>query len=110
MNKYNKDLRKEIADQFNSPLGYGLEFCPTNNPEVLFSRHSNWTRMKNILENVSAWPLDEQEESKRTTDMKEALSCGNHKGAVRNPIFLRKLIEKHVVHGYGLVFPSSKIY
>ena len=74
MNKYNKDLSKEIADQSNSPLGYGSEFCPTNNLEVLFSRHPNWTRMKNILENSSAWPLEELEESKRTTNMKEALS------------------------------------
>ena len=57
-----------------------------------------------ILVNVSAWPLDELEESKRETDMKEALSFGNHKGAVRNPIFLRKFIEKDVVHGYGLFF------
>ena len=65
--------------------------------------------MKNILENGSAWPLKKLGESKRETDMKEALSFGNHKGAVRNPIFLRKLIEKYVVHGYGLV-PLSNIY
>ena len=109
MNKYNKYLSKEIAAQFNSPLGYGSEFRPTNTLEVLFSRQPNWTRMKNILENGSAWPLEELEESKRATDMKEALSFGNHKGAVRNPILLRKLIEKDVVHGYGLVLPLSKI-
>ena len=65
--------------------------------------------MKNILENGSAWPLEELEESKRATDMKEALSFVNHKGAVRNPILLRKLIEKDVVHGYGWVLPLSKI-
>ena len=109
MNKYNKDLSKAIVAQFNSPLGYGSEFRPTNTLEVIFSRHPNWTRMKNILENGSAWPLEELEESKRETDMKEALSFGNHKGAVRNPILLRKLIDKDVVHGYGLVLPLSKI-
>ena len=42
--------------------------------------------------------------------MKEALSFGNHKVAVSNTILLRKLIEKDVVHGYGLVLPLSKIY
>ena len=41
--------------------------------------------------------------------MKEALSFVNHKGAVRNPIFPRKLIEKDFVHGYGLVLPLRKI-
>ena len=89
MNKYNKYLSKAIAAQFNSPLRYCSEFFPTNTLEVLFRRHPNWTRMKNILENGSAWPLEKLEESKRETDMKEALSFGNHKGAVRNPILLR---------------------
>ena len=65
--------------------------------------------MKNILENGSAWPLEELEESKRATDMKEALSFGNHKGAVRNLILLITFIEKDVVHGYGLVLTLSKI-
>ena len=41
--------------------------------------------------------------------MKEDLSFGNHKVAVRNPISLRKLIEKDVFHVYGLVLPLSKI-
>ena len=41
--------------------------------------------------------------------MKEALSFENNKGAVRNPILLRKLIDKDVVHGYGLVLPLRKI-
>ena len=29
MNRYNKDLSKSIADQFNSPLRYGSDFRPT---------------------------------------------------------------------------------
>ena len=37
MNKYNNDLSKAIVAQFNSPLGYGSEFRPTNTLEVLFS-------------------------------------------------------------------------
>ena len=65
--------------------------------------------MKNILENGSAWTLEELEESKIETDMKEAISFEIHKGVVRNPIFLRKLIEKDVVYGYGLVLSLSKI-
>ena len=89
-NEYNKDLSKAISAQFNSPLGYGSEFRSINTLEVLFSRHPNLTGMKNILENGSAWPLEELEESKGEINMKEALSFGNHKGAVRNPILLRK--------------------
>ena len=68
MNKYNKDLSKAIVAQFNSPLGYGSEFCPTSTLEVLFSGHPNWTRMKNNLENGLAWPLEELEESRKATN------------------------------------------
>ena len=71
MNKYNKDLRKSRAAQFNSPLGYGSDFRPTDTLEVLFSRHPNWTRMKNSSENGAAWPLEELEEIKRATDIKK---------------------------------------
>ena len=65
--------------------------------------------MRKILENGSAWPLEEVEEIKRATDTKEDLSFGKHKGAVRNPVLIRKLIEKDVVHGSGLVLNLSKI-
>ena len=65
--------------------------------------------MKNILENGSTWQLEEFEESKRATNIKEDISFGNYKGAVRNIILLRKLIEKDIVHGYGLVLTLSKI-
>ena len=65
--------------------------------------------MRKILENGSAWPLEELEESKRATDIKETLYFGNYKGAVRNRIFISKLIEKDVVLGYELVLCFGKI-
>ena len=40
--------------------------------------------------------------------MEEAISFGNHKGAKRNPVILRSLLEKDVTHRYGLVLPLSK--
>ena len=41
--------------------------------------------------------------------MEEAISFGNHKGAKRNPVLLRSLLEKDVTHRYGLVLPLSKV-
>ena len=41
--------------------------------------------------------------------MKDAISFGNHMGDVRDPNFLRKLVEKDVFRGYGLVLPLSNI-
>jgi len=49
------------------------------------------------------------EEKRRQQDLDEALAFGNHKGAQKHPTQLRKLVEKDVIHGYGLPLPISKI-
>ena len=46
---------------------------------------------------------------KTASDLKEALAFGNHKGPIKNQKLLRKLVEKDIVHGYGLVLPLDKI-
>ena len=38
------------------------------------------------------------------------MSFGNHKGATSNPKLLRKLVEKDVSHGFGLVLPLDKLH
>ena len=34
---------------------------------------------------------------------------GNHKGAAPNPTILRSLVEKYVLHGFGLVLPLGTL-
>ena len=109
LKKYGKDLGKAIEAQSISPLGYGLEFRPTSTLENIFNRHPNWIIMKNILDNGSNCPLEDLEEGDRWTDMEEAISFRNHKGAERNPVLLRSLVGKDVTHRYGLVLPLSKV-
>ena len=65
LKKYGKDLGKAIEAQSRSPLGYGLEFRPTSTLENIFNRQPNWSRMKDILENGSNWPLEDLEEGNR---------------------------------------------
>ena len=43
------------------------------------------------------------------SDLEEALTFGNHKGAEQNPKVLKELVEKDVTHGYGLVLPLEKL-
>jgi hypothetical protein len=45
----------------------------------------------------------------RKSDLAEALTFGNHKGATSKPELLRQLIEKDVIHGFGLVIPLSTV-
>ncbi len=60
--------------------------------------------MKAILNRGSKWTLDTLEEDRRKQDLEDALTFGNHKGAQKNPIQLRTLVEKDVTHGYD--YPS----
>ena len=69
LKKYGDYLGKAIEAQSKSTLGYGSEFCPTSTLEKIFNRHPNWSRMTDILENGSNWPLEDLEEGDRRTDM-----------------------------------------
>ena len=42
--------------------------------------------------------------------MEEAIAFENHKGAKRNPVLQRSLVEKDVTRGYGLVLPLKKVH
>ena len=65
--------------------------------------------MRSILENGSTWPLEYLPAANKKRDLVEALAFGNHKGAKANPKLLRKLVEKDVLFGYGLVLPLESL-
>ncbi len=81
-------------------------------PDVLcsiFGQHPLWNRMKDILKNGSKWPLEEISKEDRASDLQEALTFGNHKGASSKPDFLKKLISKDVKYGYSLPIPLDSV-
>ena len=90
-------------------VGYGSKFLPKEQLVKLFGLHPCWPRMESILTQGSLWPLEDLPEDLRAQDLKDALALGNHKGAEKHPSLLRRLVEKDVVHGYGLPFPLNKI-
>ena len=109
LKKYGLDLKRAIEGQSDSPLGYGSEFRDQSVLEEIFSKHPNWSRLKSILQNGSDWRLSELEEEKRKSDLEQALSFGNHKGAEADPEKLKSLIEKDVTYRYSLPLPLEKI-
>ena len=109
MKRHGMHLGNAIEAQKSSPLGYGSEFRKTETLRPLFGKHPNWSRMNRILENGSNWPLSELANDARASDLEEALTFGNHKGAEEKPDLLRKLVEKDITHGYGLVLPLKKV-
>jgi hypothetical protein len=109
LERHELDLSKALRAQQGSPLDYGSEFKPVEALECLFGLHPNWKRMKKILEEGSEWPMDELDPESRLSDLEDAIAFGNHKGATKNEVLLKKLVEKDVTHGYGLVLPLDKM-
>jgi hypothetical protein len=69
--------------------------------QKVFDLHPLWLLMESILRNGSKWPSEEISEENRQQDLKDALTFGNHKGTSAQPVLLKKLINKDVIHGYS---------
>ena len=109
LERYGFNLGVAIEANSSSPLGYGSEFRPVHVLEPIFECHPNWNRLKSLLTFGSKWPLDDLSDEMRKSDLAEALTFGNHKGASSQPELLRQLIEKDVIHGFGLVIPLATV-
>ncbi len=88
MDRYHGDIGLAIANQQNSPLGYGSEFRPVSLLQPLLHLHPYCTKFEELLTKGSHWPLDIILESDRQANVAEALAFGNHKEAVNNPSLL----------------------
>ncbi len=65
--------------------------------------------MEAFLSEGSKWQLVKINESERQKDLEDALTFGNHKGALQKPIPLKKLIAKDVKYGSSLPVPLSSV-
>jgi hypothetical protein len=108
-NRYKLDLKAALDANSSSPLGCGSEFKDPKVLEPFFKFCPFWPRLKSILVNGSDWQLEDLDEEKRVSDLKEALAFGNHKGATNKPELLRELVNNDVTYGYALVLPLDKI-
>ncbi len=109
MRRFENNLGKALGAQQDSPLGYGSKFRKAELLKQLLNCHPNWERFKNLLNNGSIWPLAEISEEERIKDMEEALTFGNHKGAMTKPDLLKLLVNDDVIHGFALPLPLKKI-
>jgi hypothetical protein len=65
--------------------------------------------MKENLTTGAIFPLEELDKKTSLSDFVAALERGNHKGAQKKPDFLKELVTKDVIHGYGLPLPLTKL-
>ncbi len=109
MNRYHGDIGLAIANNQDSPLGYGSEFRPVSLLKPLLHIHPYWMKFKELLTEGSHWPLDIISEPDSQADVAEALAFGNHKEAVNNPSLLRSLITDDITQGFALPLPLESI-
>jgi hypothetical protein len=109
LRKYNLDLGKVLKAQQDSPLGNRKEFKPPSVLQQVFGLHPLWNRMEAFLSEGSKWPLAEISKNEQQQDLVNALTFGNHKGALQKLVILKKLIAKDLKYGYSLPVPLSSI-
>jgi hypothetical protein len=109
LRKYNLDHGKALKMQQDSPFGKGKEFKPPSVLQQVFGLRPLWNRMEAFLSEGSKWPLAEISKNERQQNLVDALTFRNHKGALQNPVILKKLIAKDVKYGYSLPVPLSSI-
>ncbi len=109
LRKYDLNLGKALKAQQDSPLGNGKEFKPPSVLQQVFGLHPLWNQMEAFLLEGSKWLLAKISKNERQQDLVDALTFGNHEGALQKPVILKKLIPKDVKYGYSLPFPLSSI-
>jgi hypothetical protein len=104
LSKYKFNLRRALEANKDSPFGPGKEF---KLPDKFFCLHPLWPKMQRILKNGSKWPLTEIRKKERQQEVINALTFGNHKGALAKLELLWKLIGKDMKFGYSFTVPLS---
>jgi len=107
--RHDFDLEKTLAAQKDSPLGPGQEFRPPDVLRSVFCLHPLWLKTEDILTNGSKWPLEDLSKESRISNLYDALTFGNHKGASSKPDILKKLVSKDVKYGYSVPIPLTSV-
>jgi hypothetical protein len=108
LKKYGLNLEKALEAQKGTPLEYGSEFRTREELSPIFQDHPLWPFMVDNLTTGASFPLRELDEETRLLDFNAALARGNHKGAQKKPDSLKDLVNKDIIHGYGLPLPLDR--
>jgi hypothetical protein len=93
----------------NSPFGPGKEFKPPDVLHLVFGLGPLWKHMEDFLAHGSKWPLVKISKEEQVNNLNNALTFGNHKGALAKPELLLKLIGKDVKYGYSTPIPLDSV-
>jgi hypothetical protein len=110
MSLFEFNLNEAIQSDGFSPLTYGSEFRPKSILAPLLGNHPNWKYIAELFDSGCAFIAPTLPESDRLRQIDLALSFGNHKGSIKKPEQLQKLLNDDVVHGYNLPLSPDLIH
>lgn len=84
----------------NSILKPGSKFCPTHLLQAIFSHHPLWQTIHNILTNSTHPPLSVLSKDNRKIDLWQAITYGNHKGAILEKDRVMQTLANKVSKGW----------
>ena len=109
LERYNLNLHTALQHQSHTQLEFGSEFRTTKLLAPLAGHHPLWPRLQQWIQYGAAFPLQPLHEFERISDLKLALSRGNHKSAKNNPDQVKTLLLKEVQRGWQLPLPPEKL-
>ena len=93
---HNYDMTRVIGAHLNSNISYGSEFRSVTTLAPLLHRSPFWNDIKSSLSKGARYPLERISNSRRRSDLEEAITRGNHESAKANTPVLTKLLKKDV--------------
>ena len=105
----NWDLQQILLHDHHSPLHPGSEFRPTSLLEKIFIGHPLWPQFHQTLHQGATLPLTPLEESACLANLREAVTYGNHKSAIRNAPRLMKILSTEVNKAWQLPLPIQHL-
>ena len=104
----NFDFTRLIPAHQGSTLGFGSEFRPLRDLELLLSRHPHFPFVARVLTSGMDYHFqDGQElaETERLAEMAGQLQRGNHKSVSQALDRVKELLAKDVTHGFTIPLP-----
>jgi hypothetical protein len=103
LSDYGFDLDSLISDHQDTTLGYGSEFRPVDQIQMVLGGHPRFTVLKDLIENGMDYRFKKGiSEEERLIELRGMIERGNHKSADTESEKAGELLSKDVVHGFSI--------
>eukprot|EP00957_Ditylum_brightwellii_P028095 2121069-Ditylum_brightwellii.AAC.1 len=76
---FDYNVKSYLADQNNSTVSYGSEFCPAEELDTLLGHHLDWPALCQNITNRINYPLTKIDDDTRVQHLHQVIEHGNYK-------------------------------